>query len=273
MSESIHLNLRHLLKENFHMIQFKLMCAISVLVLFVVYAGATPIAMSRISTNFPAAEATFDNQASFSRTVDYPSSYVRLDADGFGVQESSLSGNGVASLNVPGASAISISDEVSLQNSAQVTLEQRYADPASFTDMWMYYDVANVSTIAFSLDFSVTMNLLTGTSQEFAQGGVDEYLELYTFDYDGNRIDLEASEYSITKSVNGEDFVVNDARALNFSHDFGNDPFSGQLVIHGSSQALAGAETRADVPEPTVLSLLMMGVGSLVCIRKKILKK
>jgi hypothetical protein len=245
--------------------------AIGLFFLFSIQAGSTPIATVEITNNLPTAAATFDFNGSgnVTQTADDPSSYVRLEAEGFDVVE--LFGGQIVSNAIPGASAVAELNKGLIRNNAQATPSpsQHYANSTSMTSMDLMYNVENVNSIALSLDMTASMNLFTEANQA-AYGSVEEYLALYWFD-GTSRIRLTDNDFFLEKEADdGASFTLNnEVHTLDLSYDFGSNPFSGQLVVRGIARSFTDAEaSTASVPEPMMLSLLALGMGILISIKR-----
>lgn len=242
-----------------------------IFLLLALQTHSAPISISQITGNFPSVDAIFefDGTGNANKLTDYFESYTRVETDAIATQENALNGFGTISNSVSGASAFAESNNVSVLNRAEADRFPGAANSNSMTIAGSYYNVENVSTVSFTLDVETSMQLVTESSTEFAYGYLEESLGLFWFE-DNQFTLLDEFQFFDEQGVTaGESYSATESSSLNVFYDFGTTPFTGQLLFEGVAMAytdVVGQES-TPVPEPGIISLLILGLGIVFCMR------
>lgn len=243
------------------------------LLLLALRTYSAPVATAQITSEITSEDAifTFDGSGTADNTMQFINSYIRMETDEITPLENTLDGFGNLSNSISGASAFADINDISVVNNSLTDRFPGAANSTSMTTAHFYYDVENVSTVSFSPEIETSIQLLSESSNEYAYAYVEQSLGLFSFQ-DNNISLLNEYHYFDERGVtDGDVFDATQAFGCNIFYDFGNVPFSGQLFIESTSMAytdVQGQET-ADVPEPTISSLLILGMGFIATARKR----
>lgn len=254
------------------MIRRKLTGVCCLLSLCYVMAGATPIAMSQISSDLKSTTIKVNDGGSADiNGYDSPLMSYMLQQSGFeNINELAPDGESSWSDALPGAEIYVESVDGAGLSRAYTSVNDGYAIATSVTSSYLVYDAINVSTVDLSLDVSTILNLTTENVGELSFGQVENYLDLWYYDEFGNSQLLGTSNYYM------DDFAVdgsNSSRDTSHTHTISVDvigalghAYNGQLVLQSTLIAHTDVDVikQQDVPEPASLSLMVMGLAMLL---------
>lgn len=252
------------------MIRRRLTGVCCLLSLCYVTAGATPIAMAQISSDLNSAAIKFNDGGSIT-FIGYETPLMKYMFQP-PPQEPVLVPSGEISWSDAFASAT-----INVESDKGVGLSRAYTSTddgisyaTSITSSYIVYDAVNVSTLDLSLDVSTIMNLTTESVGELSWGQVEDYLDLLYYDEFGKKQLLGTSYYY------QDDFAVdgsNSSRDEFHTHSISADvigvlgsAYSGKLVLQSTLIAHTDVDVikQTNVPEPTSLSLMIMGLAMLL---------
>jgi hypothetical protein len=268
-------HIHHQSKEAHCMTHCRRFCAVFILGIFAIQAGATPIALSRLQTDLSTATISFtyaDEKTGSATKNEYPPSpdnYVQVSAEGASTEDN-IQSDGSVSSSLSNATATAESQNGASLDYAFTTGNQNVSTAYSTTSSYISFHLEGVTSISLSLDAIASLNLSADDPNEAAFGYWDAYLEMYS--------DVFSVNYG-TSSGNevfyGDNPVSDDNQKISLSLFFDGfeSPFHGDVIIHTLNQTFAEVDTWAPVavPEPLGIWLMLIDVVALVgvgCFRR-----
>lgn len=231
------------------------------------FAGATPVAISQITYDFSTATVGFGSGTLISSSASFISYASTEDNSGKIEQEIFVAGTAFALDD--GISASATSEPGSLKSIAQATAADGTAAAYSKASTYLTYDVQNANAFTLSLDKNALINLTTETAPDLAYAYIDEYVELSMWDGSSFQYCDSYVNFSDMTAVDGDQYPFSDNSTINLSYSFATS-FTGELKITGITQSYAEASTSAptSVPEPSGISLFILGLATLLPLSK-----